>query len=517
MQGSVLVIGIDGGDFRTIDPLIDAGAMPNVASLLEDGYHATLESSMPPWTPTAWTSLTSGTNPGKHGVFDFETPDGDRLVDADDVRTNRLWETLTEAGGRSIVVNVPVTDPAPEIDGVVVPGFLGREVDRLQAQPADVVDELREKLGEYRVYADESLEGDALCEEYVHLMGLRRDATAYLCETYEWDFAMVEFQATDLVFHELPERRHVERVYRSVDELIGSLLETVDADYTMLVSDHGMGELGRWDVRINTWLKRRGYLETSVDGRAHGWEKPVADGDDGRADDLATRAVRGLSRAGLTPQRVESGLASVGLAALARRAIPDAVLGHLVTAGEKIDQDASSAYFPSSACLGIYCDDDVRPELLEELAALTVPDGSRPVFEAVEPAERVYHGPCVSDGPDVLLTPTDFDHFVSAVVTESVFDESRHRYNHKPTGILVATGPRVQPTSERGTAHVHDVAPTVLAALEVPLDVAFDGEPIEAIGGEPVGEVRYSRWTRERDRAESAAVRRRLEGLGYLE
>lgn len=515
MAHDVLLIGIDAGDFRTIDPLIEKGAMPTVESLLEQGYDATLESSIPPWTPTAWTSMTSGKNPGKHGVFDFKTPDGDRLVDAHDVRTNRIWDYLTEAGSRSIVVNVPVTDPAPEIDGIVIPGFLGREVDRVEAHPDGVVDELHDAIGEYRVYPDGSLEGEALCAEYVRSMRTRRDAIEYLCTAYEWDFAMVEFQATDLVFHELPEDRYIERVYRKLDEFVGDVIDAVEADTVLLASDHGMGAMSEWDVRINTWLKRRGFLETSVDGREYGWNKPGTENEHSKG--AVTRLVRELSRIGLTPQRIEAGLATAGAATLAKRALPDSVLERAVTAGEKIDEESSAAYLPSSSGLGIYCDDDVRGAIIDGLSAVTVPDGAEPVFERVVPAAEVFDGPYAPNGPDVIVVPNEFEYYVSATVSSSVFDRSRYRFNHKTEGMLIASGPTVEETTERQSNTIYDVTPTVLGSMSVPLDAGFDGERIAEIAPEPSTTREYSRRRSTRRSEDRPEVRSRLENLGYFD
>lgn len=111
MSRKVLLIGIDAGSFDTIDPLVRSGSVPNLTELLDDGYRTRLESSVSPWTPTAWTSLTTGTNPGQHGFFDFKTTDQSRPVSARDVMANRIWDYLDAAGYRSIVVNAPVDYP----------------------------------------------------------------------------------------------------------------------------------------------------------------------------------------------------------------------------------------------------------------------------------------------------------------------------------------------------------------------------------------------------------------------
>lgn len=66
-----LLLGIDAGCMPVLDPLFDDGRCPNLQSLFERGGHAPMAPQIPPWTPSAWSSLYTGVYPGKHGVFDF--------------------------------------------------------------------------------------------------------------------------------------------------------------------------------------------------------------------------------------------------------------------------------------------------------------------------------------------------------------------------------------------------------------------------------------------------------------
>lgn len=67
----VIVLGFDGMDSRLTRQMLDEGQLPNFAKLMKQGGFSPLGTSTPPQSPVAWSSLITGTDPGKHGIFDF--------------------------------------------------------------------------------------------------------------------------------------------------------------------------------------------------------------------------------------------------------------------------------------------------------------------------------------------------------------------------------------------------------------------------------------------------------------
>ena len=126
-----VVIGVDGLTFRILHPLIERGDLPNFEKLMLQGCESVLESKYPPLTPPAWTSLSTGLKPARHGVYDFWSY-GDRgYRDASDthVQTKRrggkaIWNILSEFGKRVLVINVPVTYPPEAVNGIMVSGYM---------------------------------------------------------------------------------------------------------------------------------------------------------------------------------------------------------------------------------------------------------------------------------------------------------------------------------------------------------------------------------------------------------
>lgn len=67
----VLVLGIDGMDPNLLQRFMAEGLMPTFASFGANGYLGPMQTTLPPQSPVAWASFITGTNPGKHGIFDF--------------------------------------------------------------------------------------------------------------------------------------------------------------------------------------------------------------------------------------------------------------------------------------------------------------------------------------------------------------------------------------------------------------------------------------------------------------
>ncbi len=79
-MSQVLLVGLDGATFDIIRPLVDEGRLQNLARILEQGASGGLQSSMPPITPTAWTTVSTEKYPGKHGIYNFQDIDSATYV-----------------------------------------------------------------------------------------------------------------------------------------------------------------------------------------------------------------------------------------------------------------------------------------------------------------------------------------------------------------------------------------------------------------------------------------------------
>src|SRR4051794_32047574 len=123
MAGSprkLLLVGWDAADWKMITPLLDAGLMPGLASIIEQGVMGNLATLRPMLSPMLWTSVATGKLADKHGVLGFLEPSIDGLsaqpVGSATRRTKALWDILAQSEYRTHVVGWYATHPAEPLN-----------------------------------------------------------------------------------------------------------------------------------------------------------------------------------------------------------------------------------------------------------------------------------------------------------------------------------------------------------------------------------------------------------------
>lgn len=529
-----LLVGIDAACANVLDPIFESGSTPTLASLFEEGTAGRLESQIPPWTASAWPSIYTGTNPGKHGVFGFLSFEGYdwRIVNATHVREPMLWELLDHHDVGSVVVNAPVTHPAPEIDGAIIPGYVAPE--EPQCQPAGIFDEVRDHVGEYRIYPNGGNGDRASVAEYRNLVSMRGEAFRYLCDRFDPEFGFLQFQVTDTVLHEYPgDREKVQAVYEAVDRELEATFEECEPDTVIVVSDHGMDAYDQ-RFRMNDFLRERGYIESTRGGVGMPtWAKirdgQLVDGREGTSNDRnwIDHAMALAGSVGLTSQRIGRILERVGLAEFVMEVVPDDAIR---SASEQVDFAASTAYMRTRIECGVRLNvvgrepdgvvspteyERVREELMETLREARCPDGN-PVFEAVGPREEYFHGPYMEDAVDIVTIPNDFRYYLTTwLLGETFQDPSGPAWDHILDGVIAAHGEGIDEQASLGDAHLFDVAPTVLSTLGIPASDRMDGEALPVV--DPTDRTAYPDVDEEIEVVDQGAVETRLSDLGYIE
>ena len=131
----VVILGLDGMEPSLAEKFMAEGKMPNLARLKETGCYKKLGTTLPPLSPVAWSSFLTGSNPGKHNIFDFLTRNkrnylpslssvhisGGKRPTMSLLRKGKpFWNVLGEHGIFSSILRVPITFPPEQFRGVLL-------------------------------------------------------------------------------------------------------------------------------------------------------------------------------------------------------------------------------------------------------------------------------------------------------------------------------------------------------------------------------------------------------------
>ena len=147
----VVILGFDGMDARLTEQWMDEGRLPNLKKLKDEGGFRPLETTFPSVSPVAWSTFSTGVNPGKHNIFDFLSRDKNTylpLLSSTELlppekkisflkysipvgkskirflrKSKSFWKILGERGVFSSIIRVPVTFPPEKFFGTMLSGM----------------------------------------------------------------------------------------------------------------------------------------------------------------------------------------------------------------------------------------------------------------------------------------------------------------------------------------------------------------------------------------------------------
>ena len=265
-MAKVLLVGWDGAGWNRIHPLLDSGAMPNLARMVDNGVMGDLAPLTPLCSPLLWTSVATGQFADRHGILDTAEPDpvtgGVRPITRVSLCAPQIWDILAREGVRSQVTGWPATHPAQGpatcvsngfaygIPRTVYPPSLASKIEPLRFHPGEWVgEELSLFVPEFAsIDQDKDKRLAKLAIVLARTVSVHAAATT-LMESIEWDFVAVWFGAIGSIYEILRPgtdviyREALPGVYRFLDLLLGRLLQLAGPEaVTLLVSDRAAGE-----------------------------------------------------------------------------------------------------------------------------------------------------------------------------------------------------------------------------------------------------------------------------------
>jgi predicted AlkP superfamily phosphohydrolase/phosphomutase len=561
----IFIIGLDAATWDLLKNWSDAGDCCNLANLIRKSANGALQSSIPPLTPPAWTSFMTGCNPGKHGIYNFMEPrDGEygmRYSNAGSRKARTLWKVLNDAGHSTGVVNVPFTYPPEALDGFQVSGMDTPSEKSAFVHPPELREELEREVGklglEIRYLGAMSTDArrDAVLEGMRKLDEQWTRVALHALEKHPCEVMMVTFMSIDTVQHYFWHHMDpghflhdpglaarygeaIKDVYRRLDESVGRILKQLPEDCTVLVvSDHGGGPVSDRTVYLNRYLEELGLLAYR----------------EGAAGGLMSQATRGIY------ERVRGALGSDQKKWLANTfPVLRERMENAATSYANIDWARTKAYcsevlaYPPSVFLNIK---GQRPEgiveegeregllrlLTEKLLELKDPRDGSAIIPRVYRREELFHGECAGQGPDLVLdwwsgagfsaSPSlaeESGRPVLKIRERAPMQEPEWSGTHRLHGILIGSGPAIQPGARIEGARLTDLMPTILYLMDVPIPAGLDGRvltemvrpeylrehPVRLEGGAfeaaPAVNSPYSA-------EEAAEVEERLKALGYVD
>ena len=257
--------------------------LPNLRSLANGGMWGDLRSTHPPITVPAWSSMMSGLDPGELGLYGFRNRkdysyDGYAIANASVVQAERVWDILSRAGKKVILLGVPQTYPVKPINGCIVSDFLTPSTKHEYTYPRELKEEIERVANGYVLDVDNFRTEDK--EDLLRRIYAKTEkhfrVAKHLIGSRPWDFFMMVEMGVDRIQHGFwsycdPSHRKYRRgnpfenclkdYYRYVDREIGELLSLVPRDTAVLVvSDHGAKRMDG-GICINEWLIQEGYLK----------------------------------------------------------------------------------------------------------------------------------------------------------------------------------------------------------------------------------------------------------------
>jgi predicted AlkP superfamily phosphohydrolase/phosphomutase len=504
MSARHLLIGLDGAGLDILRAL-GPEQLPHLHACMARGAYAALRSVVPPATLPNWTTLLTGVNPGRHGVFDFTVRTGYRVqFSAGSVRALPTWISgLDAAGLRCASLFFPGTyPPEPLQHGVYMSGWdapVAFEADASFVWPRALHREIVERFGPSRFDDVNEFEADApgwhaqLPAALCRRIERRVELAHWLLRRSDFDVFAIYFGESDTASHHLwslhdpssPRRpAHVQaseqdglaRVYRSLDHAVGELLAAAGGSGVELtvVSDHGSGGASDQVLYLNRALSEAGLLRM----HARSFSRALV----ARTKDLA------LTR---LPPRVRERLFRGAGALLPGLLESRARFGAIDMRRTQVFSDELN-YFPAlhynlrgREPLGTVAPSEVpalRARIEAALYALRDPSTGKPVVQRIFAREELFHGPLLARAPDLLLELALRDGYSYNLMPSSAAPSGtgafrrleQHEYlgrkgrslagSHRDRGLYIAAGPSVRAAGEIDAA-IADVAATLLARV----------------------------------------------------
>jgi predicted AlkP superfamily phosphohydrolase/phosphomutase len=495
----ILVIGLAEATLDLILPWAESGLLPTFDRLRREGTFGTMRSDFPMITPQMWSTIFTGVNPGRHGIYDFWQRGHNgafREVKGSHLKSRSIWQILSENKISCGIVNLPFTYPPENINGFMISGQDAPGAHPSIARPREIYHEITRKFGRYHL--KDIFPGGRKKSDYLTLIPeevqRQTDILEYLLTGQTWDFFFTFHSATAMAQHYFWEdmtsqgngnafKNVVLEAYQSIDASLARAMKAAGDDTNVFViSECGAGPLIS-GVQLNTLLEKEGFLK-----RKKGKKK--SDDSNSSSRSLIARFRKAIQ--GKLPKNsffwvnrylsawkswVQSYLSSSDIDWEYTQVFSRGKEGELYI--NLKGRDPHGIVSPGKDY------DALCEKIKERLMSLIDPKTGLNAVERVVRREELYQGPYLEWAPDLMIfwrngayMPTENDK-----EKDSVFVTRWREYmdwptsgSHRPDGFLFAHGPSIKPGSRIEGTRTWDLLPTWLHLLNQEISDDFEGK-----------------------------------------
>ena len=469
----VAIVGLDGVNLKNALVLVKSFGARNLARILSKGFIS--ESiAVPPYTPIIWTSIFSGVNAGKHGIFGFMKISRSKfpklmLNTAWDVHYPRIFEILSLHNLKSIIANIPLTYP---LDGVIRNENLIMISDWASPvqfiHPRDICERYREHLKPPPHKWHQATNVKKYVRIVQNFLQHRLEIYYDLLDRTDITLLAVIFSELDWLMHRIPRMivgdglNLVNKVVSLIDEFIGTLMEQFDL--IVVVSDHGF-RVCRRILNVNSALAEEGLYRYKLKlnfekiGRTLGNLTASLDGD-------------AMSKISGNIMRLMSNVLSSRVIKLFASAFPDKAKSRLPVSIEH-DLLTSKALMIEPDSWSIHLLDKRKEIRLKIINVFRNAEGVKLILFASE----IFWGNLIKFSPDLVLVPDDYTSFSTSISRSTL--EDKIVGDHHMKRMLLLYGDHVVKGRINNEITTFDLAPTVLAYLNLPIPHDVDGKVLE--------------------------------------
>jgi predicted AlkP superfamily phosphohydrolase/phosphomutase len=447
----VIVLGFDGMDWGSVDELQAQGQLPNIKAFREKAAQAKLGTDYDARSPIVWTTMATGVDMDDHGVTDFATSTEKGLVAMSSAvrKVPAIWNMVSKADKKVAVVGLWATFPAEDVNGVILSDKAGTKEKGRIVSPDSYRATFDVEIE--KAHADRSL---FPTDEYIGPNDRMAAHFTPILEKEGYDLIWSYLRGIDVVSHEywkywrpgdfMVDPAELEKYkdvipqkYRAMDTVIGAAVAAAPPDANIFIlSDHGFESMKPELVMV------------SLDFYAVLEHVGVLTADEKGTPDFAKSTVYGY--------QAQNHRSTKYL--------------RVAMAGREEGGKVPAAKLP-----------EIRAKLTERLGKFTWADGTSKVFSVrdLKDKEKADVGVGGADfAVDVILVNAggvvlDGGKELPGVVKNVTGRSGYHRKN--PPGVFMARGPDIDPAANLDGIRIHDITPTLLYALGLPVAEDFDG------------------------------------------